>query len=66
MRVSTLVDVHVGPVVFLAELRQQQTHLVAVAGVEIVVQMHGASRGICLAGEYPANARGHATAKVFP
>ena len=37
-----LVDVHVGPLVFLAELRQQQTHLVAVARVEIVVEVHGA------------------------
>ena len=52
-----LVDVHVGPVVFLAELRQQQAHLVAVARVEIVVEMHGASR-VCLAAKYPANASG--------
>jgi hypothetical protein len=34
------VDIDVRPVIFLAELREQQPHLVAVARVEIVVEMH--------------------------
>ncbi len=39
------IDVEIGPVVAEAELREQQADLVAVAGIQVVEEVHGCSRG---------------------
>src|SRR5262245_26036370 len=62
----TLVDVDLGPLVLLPELRQQQPDLVAVAGIQVVEEVHGVARGCLPSRQYRAMPRASRAGRLFP